>query len=120
MKNKMKYLAKIYWSEEDDAYVAEVPALRGCISHGSTFAKAASNLQEAVELWMESSRRHHDPIPEPDLAAEEIGRLLPMLNLSKLARLSGVNKSTLASKLRRKSRFTTEESGRIRSVLASI
>jgi predicted RNase H-like HicB family nuclease len=120
MKKNVKYLAKIYWSEEDGCYVAEVPALPGCVSHGDTFVKAARNIREAMEVWLESAHRHDDPIPEPDLAAEEIGRLLPLLNVSKLARLSGVNKSTLASKLRRKSGFTVEEARKIRSALASV
>ncbi len=120
MKTKMKYLTKIYWSEEDGAYVAEVPALKGCVSHGATYESAARNIREAMEVWLGSAQRHADPIPEPDLAAEEIGRLSPVLNISKLAKLSGVNKHTLASKLRRKSRFTLEETGKIRAALASI
>lgn len=120
MKKTMKYLAKIYWSEEDESYVAEVPALPGCVSHGDTYEKAARNIREAMEVWLESAKRHSDPIPEPDLAAEEIGRLLPLLNVSKLARLSGVNKHTLASKLRRKTGFTTEEARKIRAALASV
>jgi predicted RNase H-like HicB family nuclease len=115
----VKHLIKIYWSEEDEAYVAEVPALKGCVSHGNSYAQAAKNIQEAMELWLESAGRHDDSIPEPDLAAEEIGRLSPVLNMSKLARLSGVNKHTLASKLRRHSRFTPKEAEKILAVVKS-
>ena len=106
----MKYLTKIYWSDEDDAYVATVPALRGCVSHGETFEEAAANIQEAAEAWLESAEKHSDPVPVPDLAAEEISRFGPLLNVSKLAEMTGLNKNTLASKLRRKSKFTVEES----------
>jgi predicted RNase H-like HicB family nuclease len=120
MKTELKYLAKIYWSEEDGCYVAEVPALKGCVSHGATYEKAARNIREAMEVWLASARRHTDSIPEPDLAAEEIGRLSPILNISKLAKLSGVNPNTLASKLRRGSRFTAKEAGKIRAALASV
>ena len=120
MKTKMKYLTKIYWSDEDDCYVAEVPALRGCVSHGETYEKTARNIREAMELWLESAHRHSDPVPEPDLAAEEIGRLSPILNVSKLARLSGVNKNTLATKLRRHTPFTVEEGTKIRAALAGV
>lgn len=120
MAQKQRYLTKIYWSDDDDAFVAEVPALRGCVSHGETLAEAAAGIEEAIELWLESAHRHNDPIPEPDLAAEEIARLSPILNISKLARLSGLNKHTLASKLRRKSAFTPEEGRRIREAIASV
>ena len=116
----MKYLTKIYWSEDDEAYIAEVPALRGCVAHGDSYHEAASAIEEAMALWLESAARHADPIPEPDLAVEEIRRLSPLLNISKLAKLAGLNKSTLASKLRRGSRFTSEEAGKIREAIGSI
>ena len=116
----MKYLIKIYWSDEDAAYIATVPALRGCISHGDTYAKAARNINDAADLWIASARKHNDPIPKPDLAAEEIDRLAPLLNVSKLARLAGINKYTLASKLRRGSSFTDEESGRILQAIGHV
>ncbi len=114
---KMKYLAKIYWSDEDDCYVAEVPALPGCCSHGVSYEAAARKIHEAMDAWMESAARHGDPVPEPDLASEEIGRLRNVLNVSKLARLAGMNKYTLSSKLRRKSRFSQDEATKIREVL---
>ena len=116
----MKYLVKIHWSEEDQAYIGTVPALRGCISHGDTFEEAAANIQDAAAVWLESAEKHHDPIPVPDLAAEEITRLAPLLNVSKLARLSGVNSHTLATKLRRGTRFTPDESQRILGALHGV
>ncbi|MBX9578315.1 MAG: type II toxin-antitoxin system HicB family antitoxin [Chthoniobacterales bacterium] len=116
----MKYLTKIYWSDEDEAYVAEVPSLPGCIAHGSSYEQAARHIRLAMELWLGSAKRHHDPIPEPDLVAEEVMRLAPLINMSKLAQLSGINKHTLATKLRRKTRFTFEESTKIRTALATI
>jgi predicted RNase H-like HicB family nuclease len=119
MKKPMKYLTKIYWSDDDECYVGEVPALKGCVSHGSSYEKTAHNLKEAMEVWLESASRHHDHIPEPDIAAEEITWLLPFLNVSKLAKLSGINKHTLASKLRRKSCFTAIQARKIRAALAS-
>ncbi len=117
---KNKYLTKIYWSDDDDAYVAEVPALPGCVAHGESYHAAASRIEEAMDLWLESARKHSDKIPEPALASEEIARLSPLLNVSKLARLSGLNKNTLASKLRRRSAFTPDEARRIRAAVASV
>jgi len=119
MKIPVKYLTKIYWSDDDECYVGEVPALKGCVSHGATYEKTAHNLREAMDVWLESASRHDDPIPEPDIASEEINWLLPFLNVSKLAKLSGINKHTLASKLRRKSRFTATEAKKIRAALVS-
>lgn len=116
----MKYLVKIYWSEEDAAYLATVPALPGCISHGDTYHEAAAMIEDAAEVWLASAAKHNDPIPLPDLAAEEIHRLAPLINVSKLARLSGVNSHTLATKLRRGTRFTPEESERILGVLQGV
>lgn len=113
-----KYLTKIYWSDDDNAYVAEVPALPGCVSHGSSYAKAAAAIEEAMDLWLNCARKFNDPIPEPDLASEEIARLSPLLNVSKLAKLAGINKNTLASKLRRRSAFTAEEGTRILNAIA--
>ena len=105
-----RYLVRIYWSEEDEAYIAEIPALPGCIAHGESMQKAAREVQNAMELWLGSANKHGDPIPEPDLAREEIERFAPLLNVSKLAVRAGLNKHTLVSKLRRKSAFTVAES----------
>ena len=112
-----RYLTRIYWSDDDEAYVAEVPALPGCVAHGPTMIQAAKAIQAVMELWLESADRHGDPIPEPDLAREEIARFTPILNVAKLARYTGINQHTLASKLRRKSAFTKEEAQAILKAL---
>jgi predicted RNase H-like HicB family nuclease len=116
----MKYLVKIHWSEEDEAYVASVPALRGCVAHGSTYAEAAAMIEDAAAAWLASAEKHSDPIPAPDLAAESIRNMAPLLNVSKLARVAGINVYTLSSKLRRKSRFTEEESRKILRTLQEV
>ena len=51
--------------DEDGFFVAEVPALLGCISQGATRAEALRNIQEAIALYLESLRAHGDPIPPP-------------------------------------------------------
>ncbi len=60
-----KYEVIIYWTDEDQAFVAEVPELSGCVAHGSTQAEALANAQAAIELWVESAKEFGDPIPEP-------------------------------------------------------
>ena len=49
--------------DEDGVYVAQVPALPGCISQGKTRIEALKNIQQAIELYLESLREHNEPIP---------------------------------------------------------
>ena len=66
MKPKMfKYEIIIYWSKDDDAFVAEVPELPGCMAPGKTQADALQNVNEAIQLWIDTAREFGDPIPEP-------------------------------------------------------
>lgn len=60
-----KYEVIIYWSQEDDAFVAEVPELPGCMAHGSSQTAALENANQAIELWLDTAREFNDPIPEP-------------------------------------------------------
>ena len=60
----MKYRVKIE-RDEDGVFVAEVPALPGCISQGRTRAEALTNVKEAIEAYLASLRAHDEPIPPP-------------------------------------------------------
>jgi predicted RNase H-like HicB family nuclease len=60
-----KYEIIIYWSREDEVFVAEVPELPGCTAHGDTHAAALANADEAIRLWIDTAREFGDPIPEP-------------------------------------------------------
>jgi len=60
-----KYEIIIYWSDEDQAYIAEVPELPGCIAHGSTEEGALTNVKEAIELWIDTAKEFGDPVPQP-------------------------------------------------------
>jgi len=60
-----KYEVIIYWSKEDDAYIAEVPQLAGCAAHGDSQEEALRNAQDAINLWLETAREFGDPVPEP-------------------------------------------------------
>jgi predicted RNase H-like HicB family nuclease len=61
----MKYEIIIYWSNEDQAYIAEVPELSGCIAHGHTYEAALQNVTSAILHWIETAKEFNDPIPEP-------------------------------------------------------
>jgi len=58
----MKYRVLIE-QDEDGVFVAEVPALPGCLSQGQTRADALKNIQEAIEAYLESLKAHNEPIP---------------------------------------------------------
>jgi predicted RNase H-like HicB family nuclease len=60
-----KYEIIIYWSSEDEAFIAEVPELPGCMSHGNTPEDALKNAKEAIQLWIDTAKEFGDPIPEP-------------------------------------------------------
>ncbi len=65
-----KYEIILYWSSEDDAYIAEVPELAGCMADGKTYQEALANAQRIIEEWIETARGLGRPIPQPK------GRLL--------------------------------------------
>ncbi len=60
-----RYEIIIYWSAEDNAYIAEVPELPGCMAHGKNYESALKNAKEAAALWIKTAKEFNDPIPEP-------------------------------------------------------
>lgn len=60
----MKYEVIIYWSRDDEAFIAEVPELPGCAADGKTQREALQNLEEAVVLWMKVAQEEGRTIPE--------------------------------------------------------
>lgn len=60
-----KYEIIIYWSNEDQAFVAEVPELPGFMAHGDTQAAALANANDAMQLWLDAAKEFGRPIPEP-------------------------------------------------------
>ncbi|OHD68409.1 MAG: hypothetical protein A2W19_14430 [Spirochaetes bacterium RBG_16_49_21] len=64
MKN-YKYEVIIYWSDEDSAYIAEVPELPGCLADGESYEEALQNVRIIIDEWIETARNLERPIPEP-------------------------------------------------------
>lgn len=60
-----RYEVIIYWSDEDKAFIAEVPELPGCAADGTTYEEALSNAQGIIEEWIETARDLGRPIPVP-------------------------------------------------------
>ncbi|MFH1024303.1 MAG: type II toxin-antitoxin system HicB family antitoxin [Planctomycetota bacterium] len=65
MNHKPKYEVIIYWSKEDDAYIAEVPELPGCAADGKTYQEALTNAERVIAEWIETAESLNRPVPEP-------------------------------------------------------
>ncbi|MFY9554347.1 MAG: type II toxin-antitoxin system HicB family antitoxin [Blastocatellia bacterium] len=65
MNNNYKYEIVIYWSEEDEAFIAEVPELPGCAADGSTHVEALANVDVIIREWIETATELGRAIPEP-------------------------------------------------------
>lgn len=60
-----KYEVIIYWSPDDDAFIAEAPELPGCMADGRTYREALANLEVVIQEWIETATELGRPIPEP-------------------------------------------------------
>ena len=60
-----KYQVIINWSQSERLFIAEAPELPGCVAHGDTQEAALLNIQEAIQLWIDTAKEFSDPIPEP-------------------------------------------------------
>ena len=65
-----KYEIILYWSDDDGAFIAEVPELPGCVADGTTRQEALANAEIVISEWLETARELGRPVPEPK------GRLL--------------------------------------------
>lgn len=60
-----KYEIIIYWSKDDEAFIAEVPELPGCMADGSTHQEALANAETTIDEWIETAKEIGRTIPEP-------------------------------------------------------
>ena len=60
-----RYEVIIYWSDEDEAFIAEVPELLGCAADGPTYQEALINVQGIIKEWIETAKELGRAIPEP-------------------------------------------------------
>ena len=61
----IKYELVIYWSDEDESFVVEVPELPGCMADGETYEQAVANARQIIEQWLDVAQELGKPIPEP-------------------------------------------------------
>ena len=67
--NSRHYSIVIQWDPRDNIYIASVPELPGCRTHGDTYEEALKNALEVIDLWVEDAQRAGDPLPQPIVAA---------------------------------------------------
>ncbi len=60
-----KYEIIIYWSDEDQAFIADVPELPGCMAHGNTYESALDHIKSAMDLWIDTAKEFGDFVPVP-------------------------------------------------------
>jgi len=60
-----KYEMIIYWSQEDQAYIVEVPELPGCMADGQTYQQAVSNAEVIIGEWIETAKDLGRSVPQP-------------------------------------------------------
>jgi len=60
-----KYELILFWSEEDQAFIAEVPELPGCMADGASYAEAVANAEKVIQEWIQTAQEMGRPIPAP-------------------------------------------------------
>ncbi|MFN8346778.1 MAG: type II toxin-antitoxin system HicB family antitoxin [Spirosomataceae bacterium] len=65
MKTESKYEIIIYWSEEDNSFIAEIPELAGCMADGQTYSEVVKNAETVIEEWIEMALSLGRDIPKP-------------------------------------------------------
>jgi antitoxin HicB len=67
-----RYLIEVFWSDEDQGYIAVVPDLPGCNAWGATPEEAIREIQDATDAWIEACKKAGDPVPEPAAKARHV------------------------------------------------
>ena len=65
MLDSVQYEIVLYWSKEDQAFIAEVPELPGCAADGATYQDALANAEVVIREWIETAQELGRSIPEP-------------------------------------------------------
>jgi predicted RNase H-like HicB family nuclease len=60
-----RYEIIIFWSDEDHAFVAEIPELPGCMADGKTYHEALSNAEQIIQEWIATAKELGRPVPQP-------------------------------------------------------
>jgi predicted RNase H-like HicB family nuclease len=61
----IRYEIILYWSKQDEVFLAQVPELPGCAADGASYQEAVANVEVVIREWIETARELGRPIPEP-------------------------------------------------------
>jgi predicted RNase H-like HicB family nuclease len=61
----IRYEMVIYWSDEDNVFIVEVPELPGCMVDGQTYQEAVANAETVIQEWIETAKELGRPVPQP-------------------------------------------------------
>ncbi len=95
--DKFKYPIEVFWSEEDEGYIAIVPDLPGCSAWGETEEMALHEVQDAIQAWLKAAKKAKREIPMPSLEANFSGKFVARVpkrlhaELSRRAKSEGVS-----------------------------
>ena len=64
-KIERKYELVIYWSDEDEAFLVEVPELPGCMADGPTYQEAVAEAEKVIDMWIRRAQALNRPVPAP-------------------------------------------------------
>lgn len=96
-KNKFKYPIEVFWSDEDEGYIAVAPDLPGCSAWGETEEEAIQEIHHAAEAWIEAATELGREIPEPSIDSRYSGKFLMRVpkrlhaELARAAKTQGVS-----------------------------
>ena len=97
MKKTPKYPLEVFWSDEDEGYIAIAPDLPGCSAWGESEAEALGEIHHAVAAWLEAAKKAGNPIPPPTMPVNSSGKFLMRMpkrlhaDLTRAAKREGVS-----------------------------
>lgn|SRR3989338_1446695 len=97
MKAKFKYPIEVFWSDEDEGYIALVPDLPGCSAWGKNEEEAIYEVQQAAKAWIKAAKKMKLSIPEPSTEINCSGKFLVRVpkrlhaELSRAAKIQGIS-----------------------------
>lgn len=111
------YQALLRWSEEDESYLVEFPALGRVLAHGDTLKEAEREGLIAIRVHMQVAQETGIPVPPPLPSIEDIVHVAPLINAAELARRAHIHPRTFAAKLQRKTPLTPKEAKAVEQAL---
>jgi len=112
-----QYPATVAYSEDDECFVARIPAFRHCAGHGETPEEALREAYDGLAGIIAVMQQDGTSLPDADVTATRLRHIRHIVKISSLAKLAGMRPTTLASKIDRGGPFTRDERERLHAVL---